>query len=138
MPSMPARSSFDYAIVRVVPHVERDEFLNAGAILFCRTLDFLGARISLDVPRLLALAPDVDVEEVGRHLASIPCICAGGPDSGPIGRLSPAERFHWLTSPCSTIIQPSPVHSGLCLDPAATLDHLFERAVLRGPQTGAH
>ena len=134
---MPARDSFDYAIVRVVPHVEREEFLNAGVILFCRTLDFLDARVELDRARLAALASDADAAEVERHLAAIPRLCAGGPDAGPIGRLSRAERFHWLVSPGSTIIQPSPVHCGLCSDPAAALEHLMERMVRRAAATGA-
>jgi hypothetical protein len=125
------RSSFDYAIVRVVPRVERDEFLNAGVILFCRTRDFLAARIELDTARLTLLAPELDVDEVQRHLESVLRICSGGADSGPIGQLSLAERFHWLVSPCSTIIQPSPVHSGLCTDPATALERLVARAVRR-------
>ena len=126
---MPARHSFDYAVVRVVPHVEREEFVNAGVVLLCRTLGFLGARVELDARRLLALAPDVDVEEVQRHLDAIPRIAAGEPDAGPIARLKPSERFHWLVSPGSTIIQPSPVHSGLCDDPAVALEHLMDRMV---------
>ena len=134
---MPELASFDYAIVRVVPRVEREEFLNAGVILFCRTLDFLGARIELDAQRLAALAPDPEVAaEVARHLASIPLICAGGARAGPIGLLARAERFHWLVSPCSTVIQPSPVHSGLCTDPAAALEHLMDQMV-RPPNAGS-
>jgi hypothetical protein len=132
---MPTLSSFDYAVVRVVPRVEREEFINAGVILFCRTRRFLGARVELDHARLTALAPFVDPREIERHLAVIPLICTGGPAAGPIGRLSPAERFHWLVAPRSTIIQPSPVHSGLCRDPAATLEHLFERIVRLPPRT---
>src|SRR3954447_4017961 len=129
-PSMPAHNSFDYAIVRVVPHVEREEFLNAGVILFCRTQDYLGARIELDKPRLAALAPDLDVAEVEQHLTTISLICADEPEAGPIGRLTRAERFHWLVSPGSTVIQPSPVHSGLlCADPDETLEHLMNRMV---------
>jgi hypothetical protein len=126
---MPAHASFDYAIVRIVPRVEREEFVNAGVILFCRTLDYLGARVQLDRSRLAAVAPDVDASEVERHLAAIPLICAGAPEAGPIGQLSPAERFHWLVSPSSTVIQPSPVHSGLCRDPEAELEHLMDRMV---------
>src|SRR5690349_16038239 len=94
--SMLAPSSFDYAIVRVVPRVERGEFVNAGVVLFCRTRRFLGARIELDERRLLALAPDIDLDEVRRHLDAIIQICAGGPQAGPIGELPQAERFHWL------------------------------------------
>jgi hypothetical protein len=122
-------SSYDYAIVRVVPRVEREEFINAGVILSCPAQDFLGARIDLDEQRLLALDPDADVEAVRANLASIPLLCAGGAAAGPIGKLSPRERFHWLVAPRSTIIQTSPVHSGRCQDPAAALDHLLQTMV---------
>jgi hypothetical protein len=130
---MPARSSFDYAIVRVVPRVERGEFINAGVILFCRTRRFLAARIELDTARLLALAPEVDLAEVRQHLAVIPRVAAGEPDAGPIGQLSQAERFHWLVAPRSTIIQVSPPHSGLCTDPAAELENLLNTMVRTAP-----
>jgi hypothetical protein len=126
---MPARSSYDYAIVRVVPRVERAEFVNAGAILFCRTRRFLGARIELDRFRLLALAPWLDLIDVERHLAIIPLVCAGGAAAGPIGALPMPDRFHWLVSPRSAMIQTSPVHAGLCADPAAALEDLLERLV---------
>ncbi len=128
---MPARSSFDYAIVRVVPRVERGEFINAGVILFCRTRRYLAARIELDVPRLLALAPEAerDLAAIEQHLDAIPVICAGGTAAGPIGALSQAERWHWLVAPTSTIIQPSPVHSGLCTEPAVMLEHLLATMV---------
>ncbi len=122
-------SSYDYAVVRVVPSVERGEFVNAGVILFCRTRRFLQARIELDEGRLLALAPDVDLEEVRQHLECIPRVCKGGAGAGPIGLLSQAERFHWLTTPRSTIIQTSPAHSGLTADPARSLDHLVDTMV---------
>jgi hypothetical protein len=124
-----ALSSYDYAVIRVVPRVEREEFVNAGVILFCRTRRFLGARIALDTARLLTLDPDVDLPEVERHLAVISRICAGGRDAGPIGQLSLAERWHWLVAPRSTIVQTGPAHSGLCSDPLATLDHLVEMMV---------
>lgn len=127
---MPVRSSFDYAIVRVVPHVEREEFINAGVILFCRTRRFLGARVALDAQRLAALAPDVDAAEVEQHLALIPLVCRGDLAAGPIAELPPAGRFHWLAAPRSTIVQTSPVHSGVSDDPRAALNHLFETAVL--------
>ena len=121
---MPARSSFDYAIVRVVPRVERYEFVNAGAIVFCRTLRFLGARIELDRARLAALAPWLDMAEVERHLTFIPLVCAGGAAGGPIGLLPQPDRFHWLVAPRSAMIQTSPVHAGLCDDPAAALERI--------------
>lgn len=126
---MPDLTSFDYAIARVVPRVERAEFVNVGVIFFCRTLGFLDARISLDPQRLQAIAPDIDLEEVERHLQLIPRICRGGVEGGPIGLLSPSERFHWLTAPRSTVIQTSPVHSGLCTDTNATLERLLNQAV---------
>src|SRR5215207_9779770 len=128
-PWMRVPSSYDYAIVRVVPRVERGEFINAGVILFCRTRRFLGARIELDARRLVALAPQFDIHELNRHLAIIPLVCAGGADAGPIGVLSLAERFHWLVAPRSAMIQTSPVHSGLCDAPEAALADLLESLV---------
>ena len=119
---MPTLSSFDYAIVRVVPHVEREEFINVGIILFCRTQRFLSAQIELDGDRLTALAPGVDIAKVQTHLDLIPRVCAG--DDSSIGQLSQAERFHWLVTPRSTTIQVSPVHTGLCADPDRALQHL--------------
>jgi hypothetical protein len=130
---VPAPASFDYAIVRVVPRVEREEFVNAGAILFCLERDFLAARVELDRARLSALAPDADLALVEEHLAAIPLVAAGGEGSGPIGKLSRRERFHWLVAPRSTIIQVSAVHSGLCDDPARALELLLERMVRRSP-----
>jgi hypothetical protein len=119
-------NSYDYAVVRVVPRVEREEFINAGIILSCPTQDYLGARIELDENRLRALDPRANLESVRAHLASIPLICAGGPQAGPIGLLSRRERFHWLVAPRSTIIQVSPVHTGRCTDVPGTLEHLLE------------
>jgi hypothetical protein len=126
---VPTLSSFDYAILRVVPRVEREEHINAGVILFCLERDFLQARIELDEARLRVLWPATDVELVRQHLEAVPRICAGSPDAGPIARLSQRERFHWLVSPRSTMIQVSPVHSGLCEQPERTLDELFRRMV---------
>lgn len=133
---MPAQPSFDYALVRVVPRVEREEFLNAGVILFCSERDFLAAKVHVDRERLRALFPDVDLAVVEEHLAAVPRIAAGGEGSGPIGRLTTRERFHWLVAPRSTVIQVSPVHSGLCDDPAAALERLFARMVLPGASRG--
>lgn len=127
---MPALSSYDYAIVRVVPCVERGEYINVGIILFCRTRRFLGALISLDPQRLMALFPTIDIDAVRNHLDIIPLVCTGSAEAGPISQLSQSERFHWLVSPRSTIIQPSPVHCGLCSDPAAALEHLLKTMVL--------
>lgn len=124
------RDPFEYAVVRVVPHVERGEQLNAGIVLHSRPRRFLAARTLLDEARLAALAPDCDPDEVRAHLDVVAAIAAGDARGGPIARLSAPERFHWLVSPSSTIIQPSPVHTGLTDDPAATLDHLFRTLVL--------
>lgn len=131
---MPA--AFDYALVRVVPSIERGEYVNVGAILFCRARRYLEARIELDEARLRALWPAVDLEEVRAHLEVIPRVCRGGPEAGPIGELSQAERFHWLVAPRSTVIQVSPVHSGLSEDPADALERLMDRMV-RPPESRA-
>jgi hypothetical protein len=106
--------SFDYATIRVVPRVEREEFINAGIIVFCLEKKFLAARIHLDEARLKALWPTIDLDLVREHLEAIPRICAGDPAAGPIAKLSQRERFHWLIAPRSAMIQPSPVHTGLC------------------------
>lgn len=111
---MPVPSSFDYAVVRVVPRVERGEYVNAGVIVFCLEQRFLAARVVVDERRLRALWPEIDVELVRRHLEAIPKIAAGDASAGPIAKLGLRERFHWLVSPRSTIIQVSPVHTGLC------------------------
>ena len=122
-------SPFQYAIVRVVPRVERGECVNAGVVLFCRPRRFLAATVALDEERLRALAPDVDLEAVRGHLDALERIAAGDPDAGPIAALPPSERFHWLVAPSSTIIQCSPVHTGLSDDPAGELQHLVARLV---------
>ena len=119
---MPA--SFDYAVIRVVPRVEREEFINAGVIVFCLEMRYLAARIRLDEERLRALWPEVDLELVREHLAAIERICRGDPAAGPIASLSQRERFHWLISARSTMIQPSPVHTGICDDTVYILDRL--------------
>jgi len=123
------RSPFQYAIVRVVPRVERGECFNAGIVLLCRPRRFLGARTALDIRRLAALAPDLDPETVRPHLVAIERVAAGEASGGPIATLGPAERFHWLVAPSSTIIQPSAVHTGLSDDPRAELEHLFASLV---------
>ena len=128
MPDEP-RNPYQYAIIRVVPHVERGESINVGVVLLCRSVPFIGARTALDERRLYAIAPDADVASIRRHLEAIDRIAAGDPRGGPIAKLSSAERFHWLVSPASTIIQPSEVHTGLTDDAAAELDRLFETLV---------
>lgn len=127
---MPARVAFDYAIIRVVPRVERGECLNVGVVLQCRERGYVGMRAALDPTRLRAFAPGVDIALVEHQLAGMQLVCAGDPAGGPLAAFSPAERFHWLVAPSSTIIQPSAVHSGLCLDPDAELDHLLRTMVL--------
>jgi Protein of unknown function (DUF3037) len=126
-----ALSSYDYVLIRVVPNVERGECLNVGVLLFCRTLCFLGVRIHLDQARVLALAPDFDLAAVQQQLDDIVRICKGGPKAGLLGQMSQSERFHWLVSPRSTIIQTSQVHSGLSADPEAALEHLLKTMVYR-------
>jgi hypothetical protein len=123
---MSGPNSFDYAIVQVVPKVERGEFINAGVIIFCRTQRFLAAKVELDKKRLVALSPDSDVETIKNHLELIPHICNG---NGAIGQLSQPERFHWLVAPRSTMIQTSPVHCGLCTDPAMALEDIMQTMV---------
>jgi Protein of unknown function (DUF3037) len=125
--------SYDYAVIRVVPRVDREEFLNVGVIISCPAKDFLEARIELDEARLLAFDPTLDVEAIRNNLASIPRICAGGPDAGPIGQLSQRERFHWLVAPRSTIIQTSRVHTGRCTDPDPVSERLLDRMVRAAP-----
>jgi len=124
---VPVPSSFDYAVVRVVPRVERGEFINAGVIVFCLERRFLEARVEVDEARLRALWPEIDIELVRKHLEAIPRIAAGDVSAGPIARLSQRERFHWLVSPRSTIIQVSPVHSGLCDVPGQAMEQLSQR-----------
>ena len=126
---MPDQASFDYAIIRVVPLVERGEFLNAGIILFCRTRRYLRAAVELDVERLRGLAPWIDAEEVILHLEVIPRIAAGDPDAGPMAKLPQAGRFHWLVAPRSTVVQISPVHTGLAEDPDEAVEDLMNRLV---------
>jgi Protein of unknown function (DUF3037) len=124
-------SAFSYAIYRVVPNVERGERINVGVVVFCRPLKYLAVRTGLDEARLRALWPELDPAEVRPHLRALERIAAGDPDAGPIAQLDETARFHWLTSPSSTIIQPSPVHTGLCGDPDEQLDKLFRSLVAR-------
>ena len=121
---------YDYAIVRVVPRPEREEFINAGVILSSVQARLLEARIELDESRLLALDPTADLDQIRAHLATIPLICAGGSAAGAIGRLSQRERFHWLVAPRSAVIQTSAVHGGRCTEPLQAIDHLV-RTMLR-------
>jgi len=126
---VPDKFRYDYAVVRVVPKVDREEFINAGVIVSCPDLSFLEARIKLNESRLLALDPGIDLDLVRNHLESIPTICRGGEEAGSIGQLPQRQRFHWLVAPRSTIIQTSPVHTGRCHDPANALQRLVETMV---------
>ena len=129
--------TYDYAVVRVVPRVEREEFLNAGIILFSKPAGVLEAKVALDEARLAALAPGEDPGPIREHLASVERIAEGGADAGPVGQLSQSQRFHWLTAPRSTVIQVSAVHAGLCEDPERELVRLFARLVTRaGEESG--
>ncbi len=121
--------AYSYAVVRVVPRVDREEFLNAGVILFSPQLRFLRGRIQISGSQLLRLWPQLDLATLQRHLDAIPRICNGDADAGPIARLTQKERFHWLTAPRSTTVQISPVRTGLTEDPAAALDHLMQELV---------
>jgi hypothetical protein len=125
----PARSPFAYAILRVVPRIERGERFNAGVVLFCRQRGFLGAEVALDEKRLAALAPGTEAKDVRAHLEALVNVAAGEPQAGAIAELPPSERFGWLVAPSSTIIQASEVHTGLTDDPRKTLDALFEELV---------
>ena len=127
---MPDPASFDYAILRVVPRVERQEFINAAVVVFCLERRYLAARVHLDPARLRALWPEADVDLIRKHLEAIPSICAGDDSAGPIARLPQRERFHWLVSPRSTIIQPSPVHTGICDSTDTLLDRLEKQFLL--------
>lgn len=120
---------FQYAIVRVVPRIERGECMNVGVIFFCRPRRYLAARIALDEARLASFAPELDLEEVRAHLDALTRIAAGEEDAGPVARLEQSERFHWLVAPSSTVIQTSPVHTGLCEDPEDTLTGLLDKLV---------
>jgi hypothetical protein len=129
---MPEQHSFEYAVIRVVPKVEREEFMNVGVILYCQSLSFLDATFTLDELRLHALSAVLEIQEIKKHLAAFCEICKGGPEAGPIGRLDMGSRFRWLTATRSTVLQCSRVHPGLTTDPAMTLKNLHERLVREG------
>jgi len=120
---------FSYAVLRLVPDIERGERINVGVVVFCRPLDYLGARTSLDDKRARALPGEVDISAARRHLSAVERVAAGDSAAGPIAALDTTARFHWLVAPSSTIVQPSEVHTGLCDDPGGCLDELFERLV---------
>jgi hypothetical protein len=124
------RDAYDYAVIRVVPRVEREEFVNIGVIVSCPSRDFLDARIVIDENRLRALDPTIDLDVIRSYARSIKAICAGGAQAGALARLSQRERFHWLVAPRSTIIQTSAVHTGKCDDPPTLMEHLLAKMVL--------
>lgn len=124
------REAFQYVVLRFVPSIEREEFLNVGVVLYCRRLRFLGARIAFDAERAAKLAPGCRLDAVAEHLDGLLAVAAGDPGAGALGRMSASDRFGWLAAPSSTAVQSSAAHTGLCEDPAATLDRLFERLVL--------
>ena len=126
----PEKHLFEYAVIRVVPHVEREEFVNVGVILFCSKKKFLETRIRIDNQKLQAFSPELDLQDLKEHINSFERISQGGPNGGPIGKLSQAERFRWLTATRSTVLQSSKVHPGLCVDPGEMLDRLFKQMVL--------
>ena len=126
---MPELYTFDYAIIRVVPRVEREEFINTGVILSCPARQFLKARTELNAQRLAAFAPQLEAETIQGYLDTISVICDGGSKAGAIGQLPQRSRFHWLVAPRSTIIQTSNVHSGFCAAPETALEHLLEKMV---------
>jgi Protein of unknown function (DUF3037) len=129
---------FEYAVLKVIPRVERGECINAGVVLYCQAEEFLGARVHLDPDRLRALAPDADLQAMRAHLEAVHSVCAGGPEAGAVGRLPLRERFGWLVAPRSTVVQASEVHTGLTDDPEGELERLLRSMVLlRGRQGGA-
>jgi hypothetical protein len=126
---VPDHSTYDYAVIRVVPRVEREEFVNVGVVVSCPAQDYLDAAIEIDPARIAILDPTLDIDTLRRHLASIPRICRGGIDAGPIGQLSRRERFRWMTAPRSTVIQFSPAHTGRCEHPQQLLERLMDQLV---------
>jgi hypothetical protein len=132
---VPDRHSFNYAVVRVVPHAEREEFMNVGVIVSCQAANFLDAAFEVDERRLAAFAPNLDVGELQAHLQAIRLICEGGERGGAIGRLPRRARFDWLVAPRSTIVRTSAVHAGLCADPRRALDHLLRKMVCAPAET---
>jgi hypothetical protein len=127
---MQEQHSFEYAVIRVVPKVEREEFMNVGVILYCQSLAYLDALFTLNEERLFALSPGLEIDEIKKHLAAFCNICKGGPEAGPIGKLDMGSRFRWLTATRSTVLQCSKVHPGISSDPSLTLKNLHKRLVL--------
>jgi hypothetical protein len=135
---MPGNHLFEYAIIRIVPRVEREEFLNVGVVLYCRDRNFLQAMITVDEQRLQAFSPSTDVDEIKKYLHAFHQICKGASEGGPIAKLDIASRFRWLTALRSTMVQTSRVHPGLCQHTTATLQHLHKQLVLPIPPIPNH
>lgn len=129
-PNMSEKHVFEYAVIRIVPKVEREEFLNAGVILYCKRKKYLEMRYRVDENRLLGFSDSLDIEELKEYLRAWEVICNGGPESGAFADKDQASRFRWLTATRSTIVQSSKVHPGLCIDPQEVLESLFEKYVL--------
>lgn len=127
---------FQYVVLRVVPRIERGERINGGIVVYAQAREFLEARVGLDESRLGAIAPGVDAAPIRAQLDAIAAVARGDSSAGPIARLERGQRFHWLSSPASTVVQPSPIHTGLCDDPALALDRLFEQLVLQPTDDG--
>lgn len=125
--------TYEWALLRVVPRVDRGECVNVGVVVYCQELDYLCAAVTTDLSRARSLDPDLDVEAVRAHLASVAAVCAGDPEAGDSGRRAPGERFRWLVAPRSTVVQPSPVHTGITEDPGAELADLMARMVSTPP-----
>lgn len=121
--------AYHFAVLRVLPHVHRGEFVNVGVLLHARAAEFLGMRALMDPEALAVLVPEVDADLLARYLACYEGICVGDPAAGPLALVSPSERFHWLSAPRSDVLQSSAVHEGICEDPARTLDELFAEFV---------
>jgi hypothetical protein len=128
---MPSRDAFSYIVLRVVPDIEREEFVNAGVVVFCPPRRFLDALVDLDADALRALDPDGDLEAIGEQLDMVRAVASGTLGRPPFGQMTQSQRFHWLSTPRSTMVQPGPLHAGTTEDPAATLAHLFETVVRR-------
>jgi hypothetical protein len=133
---VPDRKAFQYAVLRVVPDIERGERVNVGVVVYSPERKFLGARVQVDADRVRALAPDVDIAALERHLRALVAIADGSSEGGPLAQLPPSERFGALSAPSSTAVQPSEVHTGVCEDGENELDELFERLVARQAASG--
>lgn len=127
---MPDKQTYEYALIRLVPKVEREEFLNVGAIVFSKRMKYLDVKVHVDERRISSFSSDIDLNEIKDYLSTWVLICKGDASGGPIAQLDQAMRFRWLTATRSTIIQSSKVHPGLCTDPTKVLDRLFEGYVL--------